>query len=230
MSAINHLLPSPVKDYAAARRQFLEVYGSALTAATHWKLIAVALTASNLALVALHFSTLHTLRDWKPPILERGEFGGLHVLSSATAAYQPQEATVKYFLVQFVQWHYSRIRATVRENYARSLYFLDGTLANATIEASKKNKLIETFLTGQSEEVEINVKNVVIEDIRQQPYKARVDFEKIYYSPMDHVETKREKYATTFVFVVKGPQSNALIPVNPLGLTITYFREDQAFE
>jgi type IV secretory pathway component VirB8 len=32
------------------------------------------------------------------------------------------------------------------------------------------------------------------------------------------------------VFVVKDRIPNALIPVNPLGLTITYFRADQAFQ
>ena len=33
-----------------------------------------------------------------------------------------------------------------------------------------------------------------------------------------------------FVFVVKDKVPNDMIPVNPLGLTITYFREDQAFQ
>ena len=32
-----------------------------------------------------------------------------------------------------------------------------------------------------------------------------------------------------FVFVVQDRVPNAVIPINPLGLTITYFREDQAF-
>ena len=31
------------------------------------------------------------------------------------------------------------------------------------------------------------------------------------------------------VFVVTEQVDNARIPINPLGLTITYFREDQAF-
>jgi hypothetical protein len=30
--------------------------------------------------------------------------------------------------------------------------------------------------------------------------------------------------------VVKERVPNAMIPINPLGLTITYFREDQAFQ
>jgi len=29
--------------------------------------------------------------------------------------------------------------------------------------------------------------------------------------------------------VVKERVPNAMIPINPLGLTVTYFREDQAF-
>jgi type IV secretory pathway TrbF-like protein len=230
MSAISQLIPPPAQDYKAAQRQFLEIYGSALHSAMHWKWIALLLAVSNLGLIGLHLKELQTLRDWKPPILERDEFGGLHRVSITGPGYQAPEPTIKYFLVQFVQWHYGRIRATVRDNYARSLYFLDAPLANATIEASKKTKAIETFLTGQTDEIDINVKNVAIEDLRQQPYKARVDFEKVYYTVTDHAETRREKYTATFVFVVKGSQSNALIPVNPTGLTITYFREDQAFE
>jgi hypothetical protein len=37
----------------------------------------------------------------------------------------------------------------------------------------------------------------------------------------DHRETKRERYVGHFVFVVKDRVPNALIPVSPLGLTIT---------
>jgi len=31
------------------------------------------------------------------------------------------------------------------------------------------------------------------------------------------------------VFVIQDHVPNAVIPITPLGLTITYFREDQAF-
>jgi len=74
------------------------------------------------------------------------------------------------------------------------------------------------------------VSNVAIEDLRSQPYRATVDFEKAYYSSTDHVITRRELYVGHFVFSVLDKVPNTLIPVNPLGLTITYFREDQAFQ
>ena len=66
------------------------------------------------------------------------------------------------------------------------------------------------------------VTSVAIEDMRNPPYRATVDIEKIYYAA-DHTETKREKYIAHVVFVVKDHIPNALIPVNPLGLAITYF-------
>src|SRR5438874_2876307 len=37
------------------------------------------------------------------------------------------------------------------------------------------------------------VTNISIEDLRTPPYKATVDFEKIYYAA-DHTEMRREKY------------------------------------
>ncbi len=118
----------------------------------------------------------------------------------------------------------------MREDYARSLYDLDGRLAENIISENKKNKTIEAFLSGQSDEIEVNVSNVAIEDLRNQPYKASVDFEKIFYTATDHGMTRRERYVGHFVFVVMDRVPNTLIPVNPLGLIVTYFREDQAFQ
>ena len=106
----------------------------------------------------------------------------------------------------------------------------DGRLADATIEANKKNRTLESFLAGEGPQIEVVVKNVSIEDMRTLPYKATVDFERVYYNYGDGAELKREKYTAHFVFVVKDRVPNAMIPVNPLGLTITYFREDQAFQ
>jgi hypothetical protein len=65
--------------------------------------------------------------------------------------YRPRDAEIRYFLIRFVTGFYGRRRATVREEYAASLYFLDGRLADATVEANRKNKTIDKFLAGQGE-------------------------------------------------------------------------------
>jgi type IV secretory pathway component VirB8 len=50
------------------------------------------------------------------------------------------------------------------------------------------------------------------------------------YSPAEHVEVKRTLYTAHFVFLFRDSVPNELIQANPLGLAITYFREDQAFQ
>jgi hypothetical protein len=57
-----------------------------------------------------------------------------------------------------------------------------------------------------------------------------VDFEKVYLAAADHLELKRERFVGQFQFQVLDSVPNSFITVNPLGLVITYFREDQAFE
>ena len=94
------------------------------------------------------------------------------------------------YLIQFVTRHYGRRETTVREDYAASLYFLDGRLADANIEANRKSKTIETFLAGDGDEIDVAVKNVSIEDLRTPPYKATVDFEKIHFTRHDRLETR----------------------------------------
>jgi type IV secretory pathway component VirB8 len=74
------------------------------------------------------------------------------------------------------------------------------------------------------------VRKVSIEDLRSAPYKATVDFYKISYSPAQHVEVKRTLYTAHFVFLFRDSVPNELIQVNPLGVAITYFREDEAFQ
>ena len=74
------------------------------------------------------------------------------------------------------------------------------------------------------------MKKAALEDLTSPPYKARVDFYLVYYSAADHAELKRDLYTANFVFVFKTKVPNELIPINPLGLAITYFREDEAFK
>jgi type IV secretory pathway TrbF-like protein len=223
-----HWLPSPAKDFTAAKRQYVEQFGSTLVMNTYLKiaLLAVSLIALSSIGLNIYQVTREPIR-WIIPI---NEVGRAQALSYDDFEYQPREAEIKYFLMEFIQHHYSRMRATVRENYARSLYFLEGRLADAVMEANKKTNEIETFLASSSEEIEVQVKNVSIEDLREPPYRAMIDFEKVYYTDGTRQETRRERYVGNVVFVVKDKVPNAMIPVNPLGFTITYFREDQAFK
>ena len=225
----NRLLPSP-NELPGARRRYLEQYGAVLITSRYLRIAVLCVTVLSLGLLVLNLKTVQALHNFKPLVIRINDVGRAEAVTYDSLTYQPHEAEVKYFLIQFVTRYYGRMRATVRDSFARSLYFLDGRLADSTIQAYKKNKVIEDFLAGEGDEIDIQINNVSIEDLRQPPYKATVDFEKIYYAGRDRVESRREKYVASIVFVVRDRVPNPWIPVNPLGLTISYFREDQAFE
>jgi type IV secretion system protein VirB5 len=229
MTTIPVTLPPPGYEYGEARRRYLEQYGSTLVMNTYLQLAVLGLSIVAIGLIVLNVHTQRTFRNFKPLVIRVDDVGRAAAVNYASLTYTPQAPELKYFLVQFVTKHYSRMRATVRQQYAESLYFLDGRLTDATIEANKKAGTIERFLTSGGEEIDVRVKNVTLEDLRQPPYRATVEFDEIYLSPATHTEVRRETYIAHLVFVMDDHVENARIPINPLGLTITYFRDDQAF-
>ena len=74
------------------------------------------------------------------------------------------------------------------------------------------------------------VKNVTLDDLKTPPYKGVVAFDKVHYSLGSHQERTRETFVAQVTFVLRDQVPSAVIPVNPLGLTVTYFRVDQAFK
>jgi type IV secretory pathway TrbF-like protein len=229
MTTTDPVLPPVGYEYGEARRRYVEQYGSTLVMNTYLKVAFLCLAVVTVGLIGLTLRIQHTAQQVKPLVIRIDDAGRATAVREVSLTYTPQAPELQYFLVQFVTAHYSRLRATVRQQYAQSLYFLDGRLADATIEANKKAGTIERFLTGSTEDIDVHVKNVTLEDLRQAPYRATVEFEEVYLSPATRAEVKRETFVAHVVFVLKDQVDNARIPINPLGLTITYFREDQAF-
>ena len=219
----------PVED---ARRQYVELFGSALVMNTYLKisLLCVSLVAGGL--LVLNFWTARKYEHLKPLVIRIDDIGRAQAVQYDTLTYQPQEQApeLKYFLTQFVTKHFARMRATVQERYSESLYFLDSALADATITHNQRAQPLENILAGTGDEVEVQVKNVTLDELKAAPYKATVDFEKVFYAPGGRQEKKRETFVAQLTFVLRDQIPNAMILVNPLGLTITYFRVDQAFK
>lgn len=104
-------------------------------------------------------------------------------------------------------------------------------LANTIIDGFRKGKILESYMSDPNlPEIDIDVKNFVLEEIQNPPYKAKVDLQKVYISRVDRSEIRREFSTVSLVFSFKRKIENDLITINPLGLTITYFREDKAFQ
>ena len=219
----------PIED---AKRQYVELFGSALVMNTYLKIALLCVSLVALGLVLLNFRTQSQYAHVKPLVIRIDDIGRAQAVQYDTLTYTPQGQApeLKYFLVQFVTKHFARMRATVKQQYAESLYFLDAPLADATITQDQREHTIDSFLTGSVDETEIQVKNVTLDDLKSPPYKAVVEFEKVHSGAANRQERSRDTYVAQITFVLRGQIPNAVIPVNPLGLTITYFRVDQAFK
>src|SRR4029450_1066929 len=118
----------PPKSLESAKRQFVELYGSALGMNTYLKIAVVLLALVALGLVALNFQTGATYANVKPLGVRIDDVGRAEAVQYDATAYHPQAPELRYFLTQFVVKHFSRIRATVEREYPDSLLFLDGGL------------------------------------------------------------------------------------------------------
>ena len=214
-----------------AKRLYLESCGDPMVTNTYLKVALALLSIVCVSLALIDLRTIRTFRDFRPLVIRIDDVGRAEAINYHNFEYKPQDAEAKYFLSEFCSLYYRRNRYTIQDDFSKSLYFLDGKLANGIFDAYRKDDIIKKFITNTAApEIDVDVQKVSLEGMQTPPYRATVDFYMVYYSPADHSELKRDLYTASFVFVFKSQVPNELIPINPLGLTITYFREDQAFK
>jgi type IV secretory pathway component VirB8 len=219
------------RSFHDAKRLYLEQYGDPMVTNTYLKIALTLVSVVAAGLLVLDLKTIKTFEDFRPLVIRIDDLGRAEAINYHNLEYKPQDAEAKYFLSQFCGLYYRRNRYTIQDDFSKSLYFLDGKLADGILDAYRKGDIVRKFLTNSSApETDVEVKKVALEEMQTPPFRARVDFFLVYYSPADHSELKRDLYTANFVFLFKSRVPNELIPINPLGLTITYFREDEAFK
>ena len=219
------------KTLEGAKRQFVELYGSALVLNTYLKIALVLVSLVALGLLGLNLYTVSRYAHVRPLVIRIDDVGRAEAVSYDATAYRPQAPELRYFLTQFVVKHFSRIKATVQREYPESLLFLDPRLADATIAQNDQSRVLETFVANPSaDEVDVVVQNVSLSELAASPFRASVTFSKVFYTPGTRHERHRETHVAQVDFVMRDHVPNAFVRVNPLGLQVTYFRVDQAFE
>src|SRR6266850_1570107 len=227
-ATVADLNPKTVEN---AKRQFVELYGSALVMNTYLKIALVLISLVALGLLALNFRTASKYANVKPLVIRIDQVGRAEAVAYDATTYRPQAPELRYFLTRFVALHFSRLRATIQRDYPDSLFFLAPALADATIATNDHTREIELFLTNPTaDDIDVSVKNVTLTELTAPPYRAAIDFEKSYYSQGTRQERKHETYVAQVQFTLRDAVPNAFIRVNPLGMQITNFRVDQAFD
>jgi type IV secretory pathway TrbF-like protein len=220
--------PSPQITRAAER--YLEQYGDPLVMNTYLKVTILALVLVCLALTALVFKSQVALANMRPLIIRINDVGHAEAIDYRNFQYRPQEAENKYYLTRWAELYFSRNRFTIERDQTNSLYFLNSDVQRAVIEQERKDNIILTYRNDSTlPYVDVEVKNVILDDLRQSPYSARIEFEKVFTNPADHTELKRERWTASVTYVFRESVKNNELAVNPLGLTVVRFRADQAF-
>ena len=163
----------------------------------------------------------------RPIVVRVDEVGRAEAVTykAMEAQADPLDPTTKYFLNRFIYDFYSRRRATVAQNWSRSLRFLSTQLANASFRADSQNVAL---LAAGVARGELQVARVIlrIQPNPQQPHSATADFDLVRMEMENEVGRERWTLSLQFQFLQQIPTD--LIVFNPMGIVITYLQGDRA--
>jgi type IV secretory pathway TrbF-like protein len=213
-----------------AGHKFLELYAEPVVTNTYLKVAILVLSVVALALLALLYRAQTAALRLKPLVISVNDLGRGQVMNYADFSKVPVERVGKYYLARWAELFYGRSHATLHRDFSESLNFFSNEMQSATLAQLNKAKTLDTFLLNPSApNVDIEIKAVVLEDTRQAPYRAHVEFDKVFRSLGDQQERSRERWTANVVYSFHDEVPNAMLLTNPLGLVISYVHEDQAF-
>ena len=214
-----------------AGHRFLELYAEPVVANTYLKVALLVLSIVTLALLALLYRAETAALRLKPLVISVSEAGRGQVSSYTDFSKVPIDHVSKYYLARWAELYYGRNHATLQRNFAESLNFFSSPLQNATLQQVQKAKTLESFLLDPSQpDVDVQINAVILEDLQHAPYRAQIQFEKVFRSPGDSQEQRRERWTANVIYSFRDEVPNQMLLTNPLGLVISYVHQDQAFE
>lgn len=213
-----------------AGHRFLELYAEPVVTNTYLKVALLVLSVVALTLLALLYRAQTAALRLKPLVISISDIGRGQVVNYADLSKVPTERVSKYYLARWAQLYYGRNHATLHRDFSESLNFFSNDLQSATLTRVNKEKTLETFLLDPSApNVDIEIRAVVLDDVRQSPYRAHIELEKVFRSLGNRQEQSRERWTANVVYSFRDELPNEMLLTNPLGLVINYIHEDQAF-
>jgi type IV secretion system protein VirB5 len=222
--------PSTTYSTTEAGHKFLELYAEPVVSNSYLRLALVLLSLVVLLLLALLYRAQTAALRLKPMIIAVSDIGRGQVMNYSEFEKLPVERVSKYYLARWTALYYGRNHSTLQRDFAESLEFFSNDLQNQTLARVRKTNALNLFLQDPGQpNVEIEIKAVVLEDTRQPPYRAHVEFEKIFRTNGDTQQQQRERWTANLVYGFRDEVPNRMLLENPLGLVISYVHEDQAF-
>ena len=192
----------PAKDAGA---EYAEIWGEAIHTNRHLRTITAGLGIAVILLIIVVIR-IASVDPPRPIVVRVDEVGRAEAVAYDVMEAQadPLDPTTKYFLNRFVHDFYSRRRATVEENWSRSLRFLTTDLANASFRAESQN--IALLAAGAARD-ELQVDRVVlrIQANPQEPHSASADFDLVRLVAEGEVDREHWSLSLQFLFLDEIP-------------------------
>lgn len=219
--------PTVTRDASA----YIDSRVEPIITASYLKVAVLALGCVALLLGGLLVRATRAFYDRPMIVVRVNDVGHAEVVDYRDASLQSGEASNRYYLRMWAILYYQRNRHTIRRDYGSALYFMNGDLQQIAIQNEQKDKAVFNYERDTAAPyVDVEVKNVALDTLRQSPYGARITFDRIFTDPHDNRELKREHWETNVTYTFRARVANDELPVNPLGLTIIRFHEDQTFQ
>src|SRR4029079_10039282 len=166
----------PTPEITRAAERYLEQYGDPLVMNTYLKVIILVLAVVCLTLAAIVFRGQKALDSMHPLIVRINDVGRAEAIDYRNFQYRPQEAENKYYLSRWAELYFSRNRFTIERDQLNALYSLNGDVQRAVIAQARKSNFVQNYVRDSGLPfVDVEVKNVVLDDLRQSPYSARIE-------------------------------------------------------
>lgn len=208
--------------------EFADIWAHAVIAHRHLRVATWALGGFVILLLVI-VVRLSSIEPPKPVVIRVDDVGRAEALAYETveAAPTPTDPSTKYFLNQFLSDYYGRQPATATSAWPRSLRFLQASLSRAAFETHSDSiaAMAAGLPTGGTPR---RVENVVLRILPAEspPWQASADFDLVLLSAGRDPERQRWTASLQFTFLSSIPPD--LLPVNPLGLIVTYIQADRA--
>ena len=200
-----------------AGREYAEVWGEPVDTNRKLRTLAVVLSGVCVALAG----------PPRPIVVRVDEVGRAEAVAceAATAGADPLDPTTKYFLDRFVADHCSRRRATVEEQWTRSLRFLPTGFANAAF-AREGSDVAATAAGTVGTDLQVEEVVLRIHPAPEPPHSATADFGLVHLAGEEELRRERWSLTVRFDFLEAIPQE--LVVYRPMGLLITHLQADRA--
>src|ERR1700726_3274189 len=160
-------------EITRAAERYLEQYGDPLVMNTYLKVTILVLAVVCLALAVLVFRGQKALANMHPLIVRINDVGRAEAIDYRNFQYRPQEAENKYYLTRWAELYFSRNRFTIERDQTNSLYFLNADVQRAVIDQERKDNSIQNYVKDSTlPYIDVEIKNVILDDLRQSPYSA----------------------------------------------------------